>query len=159
MANEKKFVRPMLPGERNGQAVRKADKTTAANAVLGGASNLPLHAVITFPFEEAEIYEQDRQNSDDKNYYIGAEVNGKDRCILVGTFMRTDFNGDGSEISPEVTAWARQFGTVQELADALLGKTLKVTGMKKCQTARWQNGVATDQMRTVKYPILEFVEA
>lgn len=157
MANETKFVRPMLPGERQGQAVRKADKAVASNAVLGGASNLPLNAVITFPFDESEIYEQDRQNSDDKNYYIGAKVNGRDRCILTGTFMRTDFNGDGSEISPEVTAWARQFGTVQELADALLGKTLKVTGMKKCQSSIWRDGVATDKMRTVNYPILEFV--
>ena len=161
MANESNFVRPMLPGERQGQAVRTASKEMAKAAVVGGASNLPLNAEIEFPFTEPIVFEQDRQNDpqDRKNYYIGAKVNGKDRCILVGTFTRTDFNGDGSPISEDVTAFARQYDNVWDLAEALLGKKLKVTGMKKCQTSVWNEGVATDKMRPVNYPILEFVNA
>lgn len=161
MANESNFVRPMLPGERQGQAVRTASKEMAKAAVVGGASNLPLNAEVEFPFSEPIVFEQDRQNDpqDRKNYYIGAKVNGKDRCILVGTFTRTDFNGDGAPISEDVTTFARQYDNVWDLAEALLGKKLKVTGMKKCQTSVWTNGVATDKMRTVNYPILEFVNA
>lgn len=159
MANESNFIRPMLPGERQGQEVRQASKDAAKAAVVGGASNLPLNATIEFPFEEPIVYEQDRQGSDNKNYYLGAKVNGKDRCILVGTFTRTDFNGDGSPISEDVTAFARQYDNVWDLGSALLGKKLKVTGTKKCKTSVWENGVATDRTRTVNYPILEFVEA
>ena len=147
----------MLPGERNGQAVRAASKEVAKNANVGGASVLPLNAIIEFPFNEPQVFEQDRQNSEDKNYYIGAKVNGKDRCILVGTFTRTDFNGDGQPISEEVTAFARQYDNVWDLAEALLGKTIKVIETKACQTSVWANGQATDKMRTVRYPVLKFV--
>lgn len=157
MANETSFVRPMLPGERQGQEVRSASKETAKAAVVGGASNLPLNAIIEFPFEEPMVFEQDRQNSDQKNYYLGAKVNGKDRCILVGTFTRTDFNGDGSPISEDVTAFARQYDNVWDLGQALLGKKLKVASTKKCKTSVWENGAATDKMRTVNYPVLEFI--
>lgn len=159
MANETNFIRPLLPGERRGQAVRTASKETAKNANIGGASVLPLNAIVEFPFAEPQVFEQDRQNSDDKNYYIGAKVNGKDRCILVGTFTRTDFNGDGQPISEEVTAFARQYDNVWDLAEALLGKTIKVVSTKPCQTSVWANGQATDKMRTVHYPVLQFVNA
>lgn len=159
MANETNFIRPLLPGERNGQAVRAASKETAKNANIGGASVLPLNATVEFPFDEPQVFEQDRQNSDQKSYYIGAKVNGKDRCILVGTFTRTDFNGDGAPISEDVTAFARQYDNVWDLAQALLGKKMMVIGTKKCQTSRWINGEATDQMRTVHYPVLQFVNA
>ena len=156
MANETTFVRPLLPGERRGQAVRAASKEVAKNANLGGASVLPLNALVEFPFAEPQVFEQDRQNSEDKSYYIGAKVNGKDRCILVGTFTRTDFNGDGSPISEDVTAFARQYDNVWDLAEALLGKKLRVVDTKPCKTSIWKEGVATDQMRTVRYPVLKF---
>ncbi len=160
MANKGDFIRPLLPGERNGQVVRATSKEDAKNANIGGASVLPLNAVIDFDFtDEVPVYEQDRQNSDQKNYYLGAHVNGKDRCILVGTFTRTDFNGDGEAISADVTAWARQYDNVWDLAEALKGKKMKVVSTKKCQTSIWRNGAATDKMRTVNYPVLEFVEA
>ena len=157
MANKSDFVRPMLPGERNGQEVRMTSKETAKNAAIGGASVLPLNAIVDFDFDEVPIFDQDRQNSDDKSYYVGAHVNGKDRCILVGTFTRTDFNGDGELISPEVGAFARQFDNVYDLAEALKGKKMQVKDTKKCQTSIWQSGVATERMRTVHYPILEFI--
>lgn len=160
MANKSDFIRPMLPGERRGQGVRAASKEEAKNANIGGASNLPLNAVIDFDFtDEVPIFEQDRQNSDQKNYFLGAHVNGKDRCIMTGTFYRTDFNGDGEPISGDVTAWARQYDNVADLADALKGKKMKVVATKKCQTSVWQNDEATDRMRTVNYPVLEFVNA
>ena len=159
MANESTFNRPVLPGERQGQEVRYTPEEIANKVVIsfGGSSSLSPNSIIEFPFEEPIIYEQDRQGSDYKNYFIGAKVNGKDRCILVGTFTRTDFNGDGSPISEEVTAFARQYDNVWDLAEALLGKKLQVINTKPCQTSIWQNGVATDKMRTVRYPVLKFV--
>jgi hypothetical protein len=158
MSNSSNFIRPMLPGERRGQAVRKTSREDAKNANIGGASVLPLNAIVDFDFDdEVPIYDQDRQNSTDKNYYVGAHVNGKDRCILTGTFYRTDFNGDGEPISQDVTAWARQFDNVEALANALKGKKFKVAATKKCQTSVWVGGEATDRMRTTNYPVLEFV--
>ena len=130
MANETSFVRPMLPGGRQGQEVHSVSKENAKVAVVGGASNLPLNAIIEFPFEESMVFAQDLRTKM-KNYYLDAKVNGKDRCILVGTFTRTDVNGDGSPISEDVTAFARQYDNVWDLGVALLGKKLKVTSMKE----------------------------
>lgn len=158
MARKNDFLRPTLPGEKRGQAVRATSKEDAKNANIGGASVLPLNAIIDFDFEdEVPVYDQDRQNSDQKNYYIGAHVNGKDRCILVGTFTRTDFNGDGEAISEDVTAFARQYDNVWDLAEALKGKKMKVVDTKKCQTSVWGTDGPTDKMRTTRYPVLEFV--
>ena len=150
------FVRPVMPGERNGQAVHTASKEEAKKANITGASALPLHAIVEFPFEEPIVFYQDRLNSEDKNWYIGATVNGKDRPILIGTFTRTDFNGDGEPISPEVSEFARQYDNPWDLAEALQGKVLEVVDQKKCQTSIWRNGEATDKMRTQPYPVLKF---
>lgn len=160
MANSSKdFIRPTLPGEKAGQAVRATSKEDAKNANIGGASVLPKNAEIDFDFtDEVPVYDQDRLNSDQKNYFVGAHVNGKDRCIMTGTFYRTDFNGDGEAISGDVTAWARQFDNVWDLAEALKGKKMKVVDTKKCQTSIWKDGAATDRMRTVHYPVLQFVD-
>lgn len=157
MANKSDFVRPMLPGERSGQEVRGISKDAAKNAAIGGASVLPLKAIVDFDFDDVPVFEQDRQNSDGKNYYVGAHVNGKDRCILVGTFTRTDFNGDGEAISPDVSAFARQYDNVADLAEALKGKKMQVVNTKKCKASVWENGAATERMRTVNYPVLEFI--
>ena len=158
MAKKNDFLRPVLPGEKRGQAVKATTKEDAKNANIGGASVLPMNAIVDFDFEdEVPVFEQERQNSDQKNYYLGAHVNGKDRCILTGTFYRTDFNGDGEAISEDVTAFARQYDNVWDLAEALKGKKMKVVDTKKCQTSIWKDGVATDNMRTTRYPVLEFV--
>ena len=158
MANETNFIRPTLPGEQQGQEVRQASKDVAKAAFVGGSSNLPMNAVIEFPFEEPIVYEQDRPGSDKKNYFLGAKVNGKDRCILAGTFTRVDFLGDGMPISPEVSEYVSQFDNLWDLGVGLLGKKLKVTGLKACETSVWANGQPTEQTRIVRYPILEFIK-
>ena len=152
------FVRPVMPGERNGQAVHTATKEQAKQANISGATLLPTGAIVEFPFEEPIVLFQDRQNTEDtnKNWYIGATVNGKDRAILVGTFTRTDFNGDGEPISPELNEFARQYDNPWDLAEALQGKVLEVIGQKKCETAIWRNGNPTDKMRMQPYAILKF---
>ena len=158
MANKSDFVRPLLPGERSGQEVRIATRETTKNALFGGSSVLPPDAIIEFPFDEPIVYEQNRQNSFSKNYFIGARVNGKDRCILVGTFNRIDQYGDGLPISPQTYEFASQFNNIFDFANALLGKKLKVVGAKQCNTVRWENGQPTNMMRTVSYPIIEFCD-
>lgn len=152
----KEFIRPKMRGESDARPVTKVSAEEGKAANLTGSSALPIGAIITFPWDAIELYKQPLQNQEAGaeirySYYLGCQVNGKDRNIAVGTFTRTDYNGDGSVISPAIQDFVAPFDNPYDLGVALLGKTLKVVGQKPCTTEF--NGVT----RNTKYPILEFV--
>lgn len=155
MANE--FIRPRMRGESEARPVSKVGAEEGKQANLTGASQLPNGAIITFPWDGVELYKQPQAQQEGEEvrntYYLGAKVNGKDRTIAVGTFLRTDFNGDGHVISPKIENWVRQFDNPYDLGAALLGKTLKVVATERCKS----NFGGVERM--VTYPVLEFVEA
>lgn len=152
MANE--FIRPRMRGESEARPVSKVSAEEGKQANLTGASQLPMGAIVTFPWDSVELYKQPQQaDPTQSTYYLGAKVNGKDRTIAVGTFLRTDYNGDGHIISPKIESFVRQFDNPYDLGAALLGKTLKVVNTERCKSNF--NGVD----RMVTYPVLEFVEA
>lgn len=152
MANE--FIRPRMRGESEARPVSKVSAEEGRQANLTGASQLPMGAIITFPWDSVELYKQPQQADSTQNtYYLGAKVNDKDRTIAVGTFLRTDFNGDGHIISPKIESFARQFDNPYDLGAALLGKKLKVVATERCKS----NFGGVERM--VTYPVLEFVEA
>lgn len=151
MANE--FIRPRMRGESEARPVSKVSAEEGKAANLTGASQLPLGAIITFPWDNVELYKQPQEANPEQNtYYLGAKVNGKDRTIAVGTFLRTDFNGDGHIISPKIEGFARQFDNPYDLGVALLGKTMKVAATERCKS----NFGGVERM--VTYPVLEFVD-
>lgn len=155
MANE--FNRPRMRGESDARPVSKVGAEEGKQANLTGATQLPVGAIITFPWDSVELYKQPQAQTEGEDvrytYYLGAKVNGKDRTIAVGTFLRTDFNGDGHIISPKIEEWVRKYDNPYDLGEALLGKTLKVASSERCKSNF--NGVE----RMVTYPVLEFVEA
>lgn len=152
----KEFVRPRMRGESDVRPVTKVSAEEGKAANLTGSSALPVGAIITFPWDAVELYKQPLQTQDTEgeirySYFLGCEVNGKNRTITAGTFTRTDFNGDGSVISPAIQDFVSKFDNPYDLGEALLGKTLKVVDQKRCISEF--NGVK----RTVNYPVLEFV--
>jgi len=150
MANE--FIRPRMRGESEARPVSKVSAEEGRQANLTGSTQLPQDAIITFPWDGVELYKQPQQADPTQNtYYVGAKVNGKDRSIAVGTFTRTDYNGDGHLISPKIADFVNKFDNPYDLAEALLGKTLKVVAVERCKS----NFSGVERM--VSYPVLEFV--
>ncbi len=152
MANE--FIRPRMRGESEARPVSKVSAEEGKQANLTGVSQLPMGATITFPWDSVELYKQPQAQQEGEDvrvtYYLGAKVNGKDRTIAVGTFTRTDFNGDGHLISPKIADFVNKFDNPYDLGVALLGKTLKVVNTERCKS----NFGGVERM--VTYPVLEF---
>lgn len=153
---------PVLSGESQGRTATVLTEAQLASVEMrNNATLLPKDAVIEF-LDKLVVKAQKRRKTDaddaDKNYSILCSVNGKQRFIGLGTFVRRDFNKEGRPFVSPISKDVPENSNVVEFYNAFKDKTLKVIDRVRIQTAVFtDDGTRTDKMTETEYPVLDYV--
>lgn len=153
---------PVLSGESQGRTATVLTEAQLASVEMrNNATLLPKDAVIEF-LDKLVVKAQKRRKTDaddaDKNYSILCSVNGKQRFIGLGTFVRRDFNKEGRPFVSPISKDVPENSNVVEFYNAFKDKTLKVIDRVKIQTAVFtEDGTRTDKVTETEYPVLDYV--
>lgn len=152
---------PVLNGESSGRtAVVLTEAQLGSVEMRNNATLLPKGAIIEF-LDKLVVKAQKRRATDKddapKNYSILCSVNGKQRFIGLGTFVRRDFNKEDRPFVSPISADVPENSNVVEFYNAFKDKKLIVKDRVKIQTAVFtDDGVRTDKMTETEYPILDY---
>lgn len=153
---------PVLSGESQGRTATVLTEAQLASVEMrNNATLLPKDAIIEF-LDKLVVKAQKRRKTDaddaDKNYSILCSVNGKQRFIGLGTFVRRDFNKEGRPFVSPISKDVPENSNVVEFYNAFKDKTLKVIDRVRIQTAVFtDDGTRTDKMTETEYPVLDYV--
>ena len=153
---------PVLNGESQGRTavVLTADQLGTVE-MRNNATVLPKNAIVEF-LDKLIVKAQKRRATDaedaPKNYSILCSVNGKQRFIGLGTFVRRDFNKDGRPFVSPISKDVPENSNVVEFYEAFKDKKLKVIDRVSVQTNVFDDaGNRTEKTTMTEYPVLDYV--
>lgn len=159
--NEKDI--PVLTGESQGRTATVLTEAQLSSVEMrNNATLLPIGAIVEF-LDKLVVKAQKRRASDaedaPKNYSILCAVNGKQRFLGLGTFVRRDFNRDGRPFISEISKDVPENSNVVEFYNAFKNKKLKVIDRIRIQTNVFTDaGDRTDKTTMTEYPVLAYAE-
>lgn len=141
-----------MPGSSRGKESRLVDPKSVE---LSGASPLAQGSVIEF-LDKCITCETDGDIEGKVFNSILMSVNGKQRWLSTGTFTQVDWCGTKRLVSPEVGADFRLYRNVQDLYDAMHGRTLIVDSILHTKKQVWKDGKPTEETEPAHYPVIKY---
>ena len=155
---------PVLSGESQGRtATILTEDQLASVEMRNNATLLPMGAVVEF-LDKLVVKSQKRRATDKddapKNYSILCSVNGKQRFIGLGTFVRRDFNKEDRPFISEISKDVPENSNVVEFYNAFKNKKLKVVDRVSIMTNDFNNetGERLETKSLTTYPVLAYAE-